>query len=299
MKKINIFGIIAFKRDLKVKKVLVSIHEWATSHGAAAIFHPDLRSMLPADASIAQTEKKLIDRSEVLISVGGDGTFLSAAHMVQFTEKPVIGINMGGLGFLADMDPQRLEYHLNRIHRGTYRALSRMVIEASVMRNNRVIATYQALNDIFINRYAASKLASISVWSGESYITDFKADGIIVATPSGSTAYSLAAGGPIVEPSVKAFLITPICPHSLTERPLIVPSKKSIRLIISKEKPVLMLSVDGLYTLKLQFKDEIIISYKGNKTNLLQFAEYSFFDSLRKKLFWSYTNLHHTKSESL
>jgi NAD+ kinase len=146
--------------------------------------------------------------------------------------------------------------------------------------------TFHALNDIFINRYGMPKLASISAWFGEEYIADFKSDGVIVATPSGSTAYSMAAGGPIVEPSVQAFLLTPICPHSLTERPLILPADKKIRLKINQKNPELLLSADGLESVKLKNNDEISIAYHGANSNLIQCAEHSYFTSLRKKLYW-------------
>jgi NAD+ kinase len=129
-------------------------------------------------------------------------------------------------------------------------------------------------------------LTSISAWYGDDFITDFFADGIIIATPNGSTAYSLSAGGPIVEPNVKAFLLTPICPHSLTERPIILPSDKSIRLLVNERNPDLLLSADGLESIRLQYGDQIVISYGGVRTNLIQLAETSYFDLLRRKLDW-------------
>ncbi|HEX2958229.1 MAG TPA: NAD(+) kinase, partial [Chitinispirillaceae bacterium] len=130
------------------------------------------------------------------------------------------------------------------------------------------------------------KLTSISVWYGNDFITDFYADGIIVATPNGSTAYSLSAGGPIVEPNVKAFIVTPICPHSLTERTIILPSDKSIRLVINEKNPDLLFSADGLESVRLQSGDQISISYGGIRTNLIQLTEISYFGLLRRKLNW-------------
>ncbi len=162
--------------------------------------------------NIAADEAELLDKSEAIISVGGDGTFLSVAHLCRFTEKPIIGINLGDLGFLTDLGPEDLETNIDRIRNGDYKKISRMVLEASLYRDNNKICTFHALNDIFVNRINTPKLTSISAWYGTDFITDFFADGIIVATPNGSTAYSLSAGGPIVEPNVKAFILTPICP---------------------------------------------------------------------------------------
>lgn len=286
MKKINSFGIIAFKQSKQIRSVLSKIQSWSESARVSVLFHPALKKQLPSSARVARSEKSLIKNCEALVSIGGDGTFLSVAHMVKFTEKPIIGINLGGLGFLADIDLENIEDNLLKMHKGNYLAISRMVLKAVLVRNNKTIHTFHALNDIFINRYALPKLSSISVWYGKEYITDFQSDGVIVATPSGSTAYSLAAGGPIVEPTVRAFLLTPICPHSLTERPIILPSEKNIRLIINKKNPELLLSADGLDSIKLKNDDEIVISYQGDKANLIQCAENSYFTSLRKKLSW-------------
>ena len=292
MKKINTLGIIAFKKNKEIVEVLKKLHRWSHENRIKVYFHPMCKPLLPPDAPCAASEQKLITKSDALISVGGDGTFLSVAHMVHYCGKPIIGVNLGGLGFLADIDPGNLESYLTKIIKGQYKAITRMVLEAQIIRKGKLLHTFHALNDIFINRYASPKLSSISVWYGETYIADFKADGIIIATPNGSTAYSLAAGGPLIEPSIKAFLITPICPHSLTERPLILPSKNPLKLVITKEEPSMLFSADGIISKKLQFNDEVLISYNGDKTNLIQFAEYSFFDSLRKKLHWGYHHLH-------
>ena len=286
MKKIQSFGIVAFKKSLQIHSVLVNIQTWSDKVNVPILYHPNLKNQLPPNATLARSEKELIEKSDALISVGGDGTFLSVAHMVKFTEKPVIGISLGGLGFLANIDPENIDSNLMKIYQGKYNVISRMVIKAVLIRNKKIIHTFHALNDIFINRYSKPKLISITAWYGNEYITDFQSDGVIVATPSGSTAYSLAAGGPIVEPSVRAFLLTPICPHSLTERPIILPSEKDIRLIINKKNPVLLLSADGLDCVKLKSGDEIILSFRGDKTNLIQFSESTYFKSLRRKLNW-------------
>jgi len=286
VKKINSFGVVAFKKSEMVRSVLNKIQAWSEHAEVPVLFHPLLKRRLPPGGKLARSATELIAKSDALISVGGDGTFLSLAHMVKFTEKPIIGINLGGLGFLADLDPENIECDLQKIHSGCYIDINRMVIKAVVVRNNTTVFTSHALNDIFINRYARPKLISLSAWYGDDFITDFQADGVIVATPSGSTAYSLAAGGPIVEPGTRAFLLTPICPHSLTERPIILPAEKNIRLVVNRKNPSLILSADGIHTIKLKNGDEIIVSYQGDKANLIQFAENTYFNSLRKKFNW-------------
>jgi NAD+ kinase len=286
MKPIKSFGVVAFKRTAQVRRILADLRAWADTHDVRVLFHPLLKSQLPKKSPLARSEKHLIDASGALISVGGDGTFLSVAHLVEFTGKPVVGINAGGLGFLTDIGVENLSASLLKIVAGDYAIMSRMVIRAVLKRKGETIATMHALNDIFINRFHTPKLTSISAWYGKDFISDFQADGIIVATPSGSTAYSLAAGGPIVDPGLCAFVLNPICPHSLTERPLILPAQKPIRLLINRKNPDLLLSADGLESIRLRQGDEIIIAYDGKQANLIQLAERPFFELLRTKLHW-------------
>jgi NAD+ kinase len=286
MDKINTFGIVAFKESDEIRSVLDRIFRWSQQSDARVLFHPITRKQVSEGAIVAESECYFLDNIEAVVSIGGDGTFLSVAHMCRFVQKPLIGVNLGGLGFLTDIIQDDIEASLLQIHNGNYRTISRMVLEATLFRNKEKIISYHALNDIFINRIFTPKMTAISAWYGNDFITDFFADGVIVATPNGSTAYSLAAGGPIVEPNVKAFLLTPICPHSLTERPIILPSDNFIRLVINEINSDCLLSADGLESIRLQYGDEIVISYGGARTNLIQLAEQSYFSLLRHKLDW-------------
>jgi NAD+ kinase len=284
MQKINSFGVVAFKESATVRDVLRRISIWASECDVRLNFHPFLDDQI--DCPAAEDETVFLDASEAIISLGGDGTFLSVARMCRFSGKPVVGVNLGSLGFLTDIGIDALEENLLKIRNGDYRTISRMVLKAALKREGMPVRSFHALNDVFINRVNTPKLTSISGWCGNDFITDFFADGIIVATPNGSTAYSLSAGGPIVEPTVKAFLLTPICPHSLTERPLILPSDRNIRLVINEKNPDLQLSIDGLETTGLQSGDEITVSYGGVACNLIQLAERPYFELLRHKLGW-------------
>lgn len=286
MNPIKSFGIVSYKESPKVESVLSRLLDWSLKNQVNVTFHPSLKNQISNDAAFAIDEVDFLSKSEAIVSVGGDGTFLSVAHLCRFTEKPIIGVNLGGLGFLTDLASEDLEENMDRIKNGDYKTISRMVLETCLFREDQKICTFHALNDVFVNRINTPKLTSISAWYGDDYITDFFADGIIVATPNGSTAYSLSAGGPIVEPNVKAFLLTPICPHSLTERPIILPSDRSIRLLVNERNPDLLLSADGLESIRLQYGDQIVISYGGVRTNLIQLAETSYFDLLRRKLDW-------------
>lgn len=284
MQKMNSFGVVAFKDTATVHEALRRIIAWAAEYAVQVNFHPFLANQI--DCPAAENETAFLEASDAIISLGGDGTFLSVARMCRFTEKPVVGVNLGSLGFFTDIGIDALEENLLKIRNGDYRTISRMVLKAELSRGGKTTGTFHALNDVFINRVNTPKLTSISGWYGNDFITEFYADGIIVATPNGSTAYSLSAGGPIVEPTVKAFLLTPICPHSLTERPLILPSDRNIRLVINEKNPDLQLSIDGLETTGLQSNDEITVSYGGVACNLIQLVERPYFELLRHKLGW-------------
>jgi NAD+ kinase len=286
MQAIETFGVVAFNQSSHIEPVFTRIQAWSEQTGIAVYFHPLLASRVPPSARVCRSEEEFLKSSEALVSVGGDGTFLSTIHLCKFSGKPVVGVNMGGLGFLTDVAVEEIEYALGRLHRGDYATASRMMLEARVLREGSEPMVFYALNDIFINRSDSPKLTSIAAWYGERYITDFHSDGIIVATPSGSTAYSLSAGGPIVEPGVRAFLVTPICPHSLYERPLILSCDHPIRFVMRQKNAEVLFSADGIESMKLHHNDEVIITYGGEQANVIQLSSRSYFDLLRIKLEW-------------
>lgn len=286
MKPLHSFGVVSFRKTPQVAEVLETLHRWSQAEKVTVTFHPVLAGIAPKGATVAANEEAFLDESEVLISVGGDGTFLSVAHLCIAKPRPVVGVNLGGLGFLTGIGPDDIEQQLRRLCHGDYRTIDRVFLKADLIRAGKTIHTYRALNDVFVNRAGKPKLASLSVWLGDELISDFLADGLIVATPAGSTAYSLAAGGPIVEPSSRTLLLTPICPHSLTERPLVVPDDRTVRIRVNPRNPVLLLSADGMDTQHLEPGDEIVVACDRNRASLIQLSESSFFQSLRSKLDW-------------
>ncbi len=287
MKPIRHFGVILFKEEPRAKEIMQTIFDWSERESVSLSYYPAIPdSMLPQGATVEKSEEDFVEKSQAVISIGGDGTFLSAAHIVKYRETPVIGINLGRIGFLADIEIDEVEQCLHHICEGKYNTISRMVLEIQLFRKGKEIKSMQALNDIYLNRISVPKLSSISLWYGEDYITDYVADGVIVSTPSGSTAYSLAAGGPIVAPDLEALLITPICPQALSERPIVLSAQKPIKLRINSKNPQLLLSADGISLIELVTDDEIVISYQERKTNLIQFSQKSYFKTLRQKLHW-------------
>ena len=276
-------GIVVFKKIPDAKKVIERLIVWCKNNKISLAIHPD------APFEFAQRTKSVeefLENSQIVVSIGGDGTFISAAHIVKFCGKPLVGINLGNVGFLADIEIDNFEQKLQNVLDEKYRVVRRTVLEVKHFRNGEVLGKFNAINDIFFNRLNIPKLSSFSLDCDGDFVTDYIADGIIIASPSGSTAYSLAAGGPIVSPDTSAIIITPICPHSLSERPIILPSHKSLKVKVNKKNPDILLSIDGLESVNLIPEDEIFISCLGENKNLVQYSQKSYFDLLRNKLGW-------------
>ncbi len=288
-------GIIAFKNSETVRSVCNDIIAWASSRDCIPLFYPGMTQLLPASATLAKNTQDFTQRADAIISVGGDGTFLSAVHLTGFCSTPIVGINLGGLGFLTDISPDDMFSCLERIIVNDFTIARRMVLDATLWRHKKAHTTLHALNDIYINRSGAPKLFSVSAWYDKKYITDFQGDGLIVATPSGSTAYSISAGGPIVEPDVEAFLLTPICPHSLTERPMLVSSRKSVDLVPDCDVPEAFLCADGIDSVPLYAHDKVTVSYT-RCTHLIQVSGLSHFAILRKKMGWGLNYKYHNET---
>ena len=185
------------------------------------------------------------DGCDLAIVLGGDGTLLSAARAVAGRAIPMLAVNLGGLGFLDSIPAGDLFPELERALAGMHRLTRRQLLHVAVLRGGTVVAEYEALNDVVIAKSSIARIVDLDVWAGDTFVCEYKADGLIVSTPTGSTAYSLAAGGPIVYPTVSAVCITPICPHTLTNRPLIIPSDLPIRVVSQMKDEDSFLTVDG------------------------------------------------------
>jgi NAD+ kinase len=276
------FGVVVFKESYDIQNVIERLIIWCKERKISVVLHPNA----PYSFQKAENMENFIENSQIVISVGGDGTFISAAHIVKFCQKPLVGINLGKIGFLADIETDNFEEKLQKIIQGDYRVVRRAVLDVKHYRNGEILAGFNAINDVYFNRLSVPKLSSFSLSYGNDFITDYISDGVIVASPSGSTAYSLAAGGPIVYPDTNVIIVTPICPHSLSERPIILPSHNFLKIKVNKKNPEILLSIDGIESTKLVPEDEIVVSCLEEKHHLVQFSQESYFDLLRTKLGW-------------
>ena len=219
--------------------------------------------------------------------LGGDGTFLSAARWIGDHQIPVLGIKFGEIGFLAETVSRNLISSAENILNNEYTISRRMRLEVQVLRENKKFVSDTVLNDIVINRGALARLANIETYINDHYLTTFRADGLIIATPTGSTAYSLAAGGPVIHSDVPGIIITPICPFTLTNRPLILPDSIEIKLKLEKEASDIMLTFDGQEGLDITDRDTIIIRRDPYPLNMITLPGQHYFDILKAKLRWS------------
>jgi len=217
--------------------------------------------------------------------LGGDGTLLSAARAVAHEGVPILAVNLGSLGFLTEIPLNELYVALEAVDQGQCPVELRSVLDCRLVRGEQCISRNFALNDVVVNKSAISRLVEFDLYIDDNFVFQYKADGVIIATPTGSTAYSLAAGGPVLMPSVEAFVVTPVCPHSLTHRPLVVTEKSQIELRIETGEEQAFLSIDGQVGLPVQQGDRVLCQRAAHKVKLMRVRR-TFFEVLRNKLKW-------------
>lgn len=237
-----------------------------------------------SEESLASQLANWVNELELIIVVGGDGTILRVARDLACWEVPILGINLGQKGFLAEIEVEQMERFLQYIAVQQYDYQERMMIEAWLKRGNKDMERYLALNDIVVSRGPFSRIITVEASVNEDYMESYSGDGIIIATPTGSTGYSLSAGGPIVNPTMDLFVITPICPHSLYNRAVIVNGKDEIRLRVDSRQVQVVLTVDGQVRFALEDKDQVIVCRSEQRVKLVCFQDYSFYRMLHQKL---------------
>ena len=223
-------------------------------------------------------------RVQLVFVLGGDGTLLGIARKLAVHDLPILGINLGHLGFLSEEEPNDLPNAVERVLQGDYHLEKRMMLEASVIRNGQVIHQGIALNDVGIAKGSFGRMVTLSVYVDDMYVDKYSGDGLILSTPTGSTAYSLSCGGPIVSPHINVILITPICPHTLSSRPIIIQKDQEIRVEVSATHNDIGMTIDGQVGFILEVGDQIIVRKSPHYTTLMKWQERGFFDVLRQKL---------------
>ena len=267
-----------------------SVAEVAAEFGATVSAESPLAAVVGGDVAVGGAHAEAAD---LVISLGGDGTLLRAARSVLGRDVPVLGINLGNLGFLTSVAADHIKTGLRRVLRDEYRIEERGTLEASVLRPDGASASCRltALNDVVVHKAGAARVTRLDLWVGDGddpqEIGSFSGDGVILATPTGSTAYSLSAGGPIVVPELNCFLVTPILPHTLAVRPLVVPGEEQITVTILDRGEPLHLTVDGREGPRLCPTDRVVVRMGPSRVRLVRLPEHSYFATLRRKLNWA------------
>ncbi len=281
MKQVSIITNMDKDKDLKITKQVISILD---KFNTKIVMNEDICDILKI-SKYKIAEQRLYSEPDFIIVLGGDGTLLNVARQSAEYGTPIIGINLGHLGFLVELENSNLESSFEKIFSDNYTIDTRMMIEGTLYREDKPIDTFIALNDIGITRDSFSRIINLKVFVDNNFVDSFPADGIVVSTPTGSTAYSLSAGGPIIDPSMNLLMITPICPHTLHSRSIIVPDNKTINIHVEDSyKHDAMITVDGQHGFTLEASDIIAIKKSTYITKLIRTEDRSFYSILRKKL---------------
>lgn len=275
---------LVVKSDAEAKRKADELERWLRSKKMAVIRK---KTAAPgqenADSNLPAAPSEL----SCIFVLGGDGTFLSAVRWIGDQDIPILGIKFGAVGFLAEIEAESLYAAAEKVLEGDFSLRSRMRLSVKVSRQKKILAQETVLNDVVINRGALARLAHIETYIDDHYLTTYSADGLIVATPTGSTAYSLAAGGPVIHPQVPGIILTPICPFTLTNRPLIVPEAAKIKIKLVEGASDNILTFDGQKGLEINDQDEIFIQKGPHPINMITLPGRQYFDILKNKLKWS------------
>jgi NAD+ kinase len=278
-------GILARPDAVKAPEVVRDLVGWVTQRGLAALLEKETADLVPDLGLPAVHRDDLPAQVDLLVVLGGDGTLLSAARAVSDLGTPILGVNLGGLGFLTATTLEEAVPALEACLQGGMVVEERMMLRARVRREGERVAESLALNDAVIIKSAMSRLINLSVSVQGEYATAYRADGLIVSTPTGSTAYCLSAGGPILFPTTDALILTPICSHTLTNRPMVLPAGHRVEITLLSAQEV-MLSLDGQVGVSLRANDTVEIERAAPRIRLVRFPHKDFFSVLRTKLKW-------------
>jgi NAD+ kinase len=280
----RVVAIVSKPNKPEVGEITGELSRWLKTHGYEFIVDPETAAHAPGAEVLSRPEmagRKLA----FIIVLGGDGTLLSAARAVARAGIPILGVNLGALGFLTEVPLEELYSTLESIDRGACGMDVRSMVHCQVGRKGELIASYEALNDVVVGKATIARLNHCDVYIDQAFVSRYQADSLIVSTPTGSTAYSLAAGGPILMPEVQSFVVTPVSAHSLTHRPLVVRDSASIEIVVMTGEEEAYLSIDGQAGMPIVDGDRIYCRKSEFQVNLLH-TKGTFFDVLRTKLKW-------------
>lgn len=277
-------GLVLKRRAPHARDVARGLVGWLAEHEHRALAEPDDAAWLGA---IASDKSGMFARADAIVVLGGDGTLLATARLAGEREVPIVGVNLGGLGFLTEITSDELTDTVGRTLAGEATTDRRRMLRATVRRGSGESEVYQALNDAVLSRGSLGRVIDIETHVDGKFLALFKADGVIIATPTGSTAYSLAAGGPLVHPSVRVVILSPICPHKLSVRPIVIDDGSVLDFRLRSPGEELLLTLDGQQTVRLGADDTVSVTRSPHVACLVRSPQLGFYDLLRTKLGWA------------
>jgi len=277
-------GIITKRNKPEALSLARDIVGWLSARGVKVLVEKEVAEQIGHPDHIDRDG--IPSRADLLIVLGGDGTLLSVARLSRVESIPVLGINLGGLGFLTEISKEETFPVLEKIIAGDFETEQRLMLKATILRQGEIIGESTVLNDIVINKGVLARIIDMETYIDGTYLTTFKADGLILATPTGSTAYSLAAGGPIVYPSLNSIIVNPICPHTITNRPLVVPDTATVKIILKTANQNVHITLDGQVGMPLQGGDVVEAHKAPGHIQLIRSPYKTYFELLRTKLRW-------------
>jgi NAD+ kinase len=277
-------GILTKPKFPEVKGTLQGVVTWLRDRHITVLLDTTSATLLSEQGGIQKT--RLAGQADVLLILGGDGTILSAARLAAERSIPILGVNMGGLGFLTEVRLDNLYASLERVFANDFVLDERLMLQIHVHRHGETVARGIVLNDVVISKGTLARMIELKIAIQEQFVTNLRADGLIVGTPTGSTAYSLSAGGPIINPAVQSLILTPISPHTLTHRPLIVPGNVEIEVTLTSKDDGAMATLDGQVGIAMTQGDTVVIQASEHRTKLIRFPESHYYEVLRAKLKW-------------
>lgn len=278
-------GIISKPKKAEVREIVPPLLDWLREHSIEAFIDRETGAIMQTKERCL-TRNEMPSRVELLIVLGGDGTLLATARALNRKPVPILAVNLGGLGFLTVITREELIPTLQCVVAGTHQTDRRVQIEGELVRTDEILNSFLALNDVVLNKGAIARILDFDLRVNGEKVSTYKSDGLIVSTPTGSTAYSLAAGGPIVTPSVGAFIVTPICAHTLTHRPLVVPDTVKIEVTVKSLREAAYLTVDGQVGIAAHSDDVVRLRKADSHVELVRPAATPYFEVLQKKLKW-------------
>ncbi len=278
-------GIVSKPKKAEIREIVPPLMQWFRERDLEVYIDKETGATLVSPEKCL-TRNEIPTRVDLVVVLGGDGTLLATVRALNRKPVPILAVNLGGLGFLTVITQDELYPTLERVLAGNFQTERRVQIEADIVRADEVISSFLALNDVVLNKGAIARVLDFDVWVDGKFISTYKSDGLIVATPTGSTAYSLAAGGPVIVPSVAAFIVTPICAHTLTNRPIVLPDSATIEVAVKSQRESVYMTVDGQVRIAVRSEDTVRMKKASSAVELIQSPQKNYFEILRQKLKW-------------